>query len=233
MKKLIVFLAPLALLACQLITAQIGASPTETVIPASPTATDVPTMALTDTPLPILTPTEKPLPTHTPRPTSTPVLPVAEVYGMPLNEAYKLLYAEGYSAEMGKDVSGSNTWGVYVYYWENTDYDQTLVCLWGGQLTTDPVDEVDLWRYTLTTVGTMDEKALKYYSDVLSVLGFTDVDIDGIVGKSRDLLTLAQQDRGEEINDELGGYLLTATLTTQVNDWGYTYGSFVIRIHER
>ena len=233
MKKLMIFLAMLAVLACQFVTIQFGASPTETDLPDAPTATDVPTRLPTDTPQPTLIPTKKTTPTEKPLPSNTPSAPVAKIYGMPLDEAYKLLYAEGYSAEMGRDISGSGVWGVYIYYWENTDYDQTLVCVWGDLLNTDPINEVDLWRYTLTTVGTLDEKALRYYKDVLSVLGFDDVDIEGIVGKARELLTLAQQDRGEVIYEEFGSYLLSASLTTETDSWGYTYGSFVIRIFER
>jgi hypothetical protein len=159
--------------------------------------------------------------------------PLAKVFGMPLDDAFQLLYEEGFSAEMIRSSGADNSWGVCVYYWENTDYDETHVCLWGDQNTTDPVREVSLWRFTETTVGSIDEIALSYYTDVLDSLGFDDVDTDGIISKARNLLSLAQQDRGNVVYDEFGRYAISAELYTQTTDSGYTYGSFVIRIFER
>jgi hypothetical protein len=233
MRRLLLIIPLIASIACQLINIQIGAPPTETAAPPTPTETTTPTRKPTDTPLPTPTPLAKPTSTKRPRPTATPMRTTADVYGMPLDDAFALLYAEGYSAEMIRSTAADNSWGVCVYYWENTDYDETHVCLWGDQKTTDPVSEVSLWRFTDTTVGSIDTMALQYYTGVLSALGFDDVDIDGIISKARNLLTLAQEDRGNVVYDQFGSYSISAELFTQVTDWGYTYGSFVIRIIEQ
>jgi hypothetical protein len=230
MKKLAFLLTILAVMACQFMNIRLGVDPTETAVSPTSTDTELPPSTSTDTPLPTPTETKEPTSTPRPQPTSTPTRPLADVYGMPLDDAFELLYAEGYNAEMIRSVGSDNTWGVCVYYWENTDYDETQVCLWGGQKSTDPVIEVSLWRFTNTTGGSLDEIALRYYTGVLSSLGFHEADIDGIIDKARDLLTLAQQERGEEVYDEFGNYIISTRLQTNVNDWGYTYGSFVIRI---
>jgi hypothetical protein len=233
MRRSLLILPVIASIACQLINIQIGVQPTETAVPATPTEAYTPTRAASDTLMPTPPPLIKPTSTKRPEPTAVTMRPLAKVFGMPLDDAFELLYAEGYSAEMIRSTGADNTWGVCVYYWENTDYDETQVCLWGDQNTTDPVFEVSLWRFTETTVGSIDEIALNYYTGVLSALGFDDADIDGIISKARDLLTLAQQDRGNVVYDEFGRYSISAELYTQVTDWGYTYGSFVIRIAER
>ncbi|OGO18898.1 MAG: hypothetical protein A2Z14_11125 [Chloroflexi bacterium RBG_16_48_8] len=233
MYRLLLLFSVIVIAACQPITIQIGVPPTETIAPVTPTGANTHTSVPKDTPVPKSLPLSKPTSTKRPNPTATPMRPLAEVFGMPLDNAFELLYAEGYSAEMIKSTGEDNSWGVCVYYWENTDYDETHVCLWGDQRSTDPVIEVSLWRFTETTVGSIDEIALRYYNGVLSALGFDDEDINEIISKARDLLTLAQQDRDEEVYDELGNYSISAELFTQVTNWGYTYGSFVIRIRER
>jgi hypothetical protein len=232
MKKLAVLLTLLAVMACQLINIQIGVTPTETAVPSTSTASESPTDTPTISPQPTSTATRTTPPTRRSSPTSTPMRSIALVYGMPLDDAFTLLYNEGYSAEMIRSIGEDNTWGVCVYYWENTDYDETHVCLWGGQKSTDPVIEVSLWRFTSTTVGSLDEMALRYYIDVMSALGFDDADIEGIIDKARDLLTLAQQERGEEVYDEYGNYSI-ATMLETITEWGYTYGRFVIRIQPK
>lgn len=233
MRKSLLIIPVVATVACQLVSIQFGASPTETAVPATSTGTYTPTSVPSDTPVPTSPPLSKPTSTKRPDPTAIPMQPLAKVFGMPLDDAFELLYQEGYSAEMIKSTGADNSWGVCVYYWENTDYDETQVCLWGDQKTTDPVHEVSLWRFTDTTIGSIDEIALRYYTGVLSALGFDDADVDGIISKARDLLTLAQQDRGNVVYDQFGGYSISAELYTQVTDWGYTYGSFVIRITVR
>jgi hypothetical protein len=230
MRRSFLILPVIASIACSLINIQIGSSPTETPIPLTPTEAYTATSTPSDTLVPTSPPFSKPTSTRRPEPTAPPMRPLAKVFGMPLDDAFELLYAEGYSAEMIRSTGTDNSWGVCVYYWENTDYDETHVCLWGDQRTTDPVSEVSLWRFTETTIGSIDEIALRYYTDVLASLGFDDVDTDGIIRKARNLLTLAQQDRGNVVYDEFGRYSISAELYTQVTDWGYTYGSFVIRI---
>jgi len=232
MRKLVPIVLVIAILACRP-SISFDGSPTETSSPTIPTValmpTSMPTSVPTEVPRPTSPPMEKPTQKIQPNPTAVPMQPLATVYGMPLDDAFELLYAEGYSAEMIKSTSGDETWGVCVYNWENTDYDESQVCLWGGQVTTDPVIEVSLWRFTETTAGSIDTVALNFYNGVLEALGFDEVDIDGIIGKARDLLTLAQQDLGEEVYDGFGSYNISAELFTQ-DTYGYVYGSFVIRI---